>query len=110
MRLPQMIGVELPSPGISTFQRMFSVSLQVVGGSHCGATPLSSGPRQVGQFWETSSCPQAWWKMPKATLRQKTDDQVVRLLIIVPWKYLVCEECQLEAINLKLRQARSNRD
>ena len=46
----QTMGVDMPRPGIFTFHFTFSVSLQVVGGLPCGATPLASGPRHCGQF------------------------------------------------------------
>src|SRR6202034_4400166 len=48
-RLSQTMGVELPSPGIGVFHLTLLVSLQVSGGSACGATPVASGPRHCGQ-------------------------------------------------------------
>ena len=42
---PQTIGVEVPLPGIATFQRTFLLSSQLVGGFPLGAVPLASGPR-----------------------------------------------------------------
>jgi hypothetical protein len=49
MRSPQTTGVELPLPGIATFQRTFLVSLHSTGGAAVGATPVMSGPRHCGQ-------------------------------------------------------------
>lgn len=47
---PTMTGVEWPRPGRGIFQRRFSVSDQVVGGSAAsGAAPFWDGPRQWGQ-------------------------------------------------------------
>ena len=43
----------LPSMGV--FQRKFSVSLQVIGGSACNATPFQVGPRHCGQYFRASS-------------------------------------------------------
>ena len=48
-RSPQTIGDADALPGISTFQRMFFVSLHSTGGSPCGAAPVASGPRHWGQ-------------------------------------------------------------
>src|SRR5947207_13209659 len=48
-RSPQTMGVESPAPGILTFHFMWSVSLQVKGGSASGASPVASGPRHWGQ-------------------------------------------------------------
>ena len=42
-------GDELPSPGIATFQRMFSSSLHSVGGFPPRAAPVPVGPRQLAQ-------------------------------------------------------------
>jgi len=42
---PQTTGLEWPRPGISVFQRTFSVALQRTGASP-GATPSADGPRQ----------------------------------------------------------------
>jgi hypothetical protein len=50
MESPQMIGVDVPRPGILTFHRTFFPSAQVVGGSAVGATPLASGPRHCAQL------------------------------------------------------------
>jgi hypothetical protein len=36
---------------MDTFQRTFSVSLQVTGGSARGPTPVASGPRHWGQLF-----------------------------------------------------------
>src|SRR5687767_13088940 len=47
---PQMMGVEVPKPGIFVFHLRLFVSVQAVGGLACGATPLPSGPRHCGQF------------------------------------------------------------
>src|SRR6185436_1499006 len=44
-----MTGDEEPRPGISTFQRMFFVSLHSVGGLACFETPVACGPRHCGQ-------------------------------------------------------------
>src|SRR5580765_5649823 len=44
-----MTGEEEPRPGISTFQRMFFVSLHSVGGLACFETPVAYGPRHCGQ-------------------------------------------------------------
>ena len=49
IRLPQTIGVPHPLPATGTFQLMFSVLLQVIGGSACGATPFHVGPLHCGQ-------------------------------------------------------------
>ena len=48
----QMIGVDVPLPGIWVFHRTFRVSLHSVGGVAEGETPLACGPRQAGQFAE----------------------------------------------------------
>jgi len=45
------MGEAEPLPGILTFHFTLFVSLQVSGGSPCGATPLANGPRHCGQFW-----------------------------------------------------------
>ena len=45
MKSPQTTGLELPSPGMSVFQRTFSVALQVSGASPT-AMPSAAGPRQ----------------------------------------------------------------
>src|ERR1700750_2420861 len=49
MRSPQTIGDADPRPGISTFQRMFFVSLHSSGGSAVRETPVAYGPRHCGQ-------------------------------------------------------------
>ena len=49
MRLPQVTGDARPRPPISTFHLTLLVSLQLIGGSPCGLTPVSSGPRQDDQ-------------------------------------------------------------
>ena len=49
------MGVALPLPGSSTFHRMLDCSLQVVGGSPCGATPVASGPRHWCQLTDRLS-------------------------------------------------------
>src|SRR5437773_10814104 len=46
---PRMIGEERPRPVIRTFHAILLVSLQVTGGSACGAQPLPAGPRNCGQ-------------------------------------------------------------
>ncbi len=51
-RLSQMMGVDCPTPGILTFQRMLLVSLQRNGGLAFGATPIPKGPRHCGQLSE----------------------------------------------------------
>ncbi|MCH2397871.1 MAG: hypothetical protein MK364_02085, partial [Pirellulales bacterium] len=55
IRLPQIIGVPHPLPSTEVFQRKFSVSLQVIGGSACNATPFQVGPRHCGQYFRASS-------------------------------------------------------
>ena len=54
-RSPQTIGEAWPYPGISIFQRTFSVSLQLDGGSPAGAAPVASGPRHWGQSAEADA-------------------------------------------------------
>ena len=49
MRLPEIIGVEVPNPGVLIFHFTFLVSLHCDGGSASGATPVASGPRHCGQ-------------------------------------------------------------
>ena len=44
---PQTTGVELPLPGSLTFHLMFSVSLQVTGGSPVGAPLVLGDPGQL---------------------------------------------------------------
>jgi hypothetical protein len=44
------MGVELPANGSFTFQRTFSVALQVSGRFFSSETPEPLGPRQPGQF------------------------------------------------------------
>ena len=44
-----MTGDDEPRPGISTFQRMFFVSLHSMGGLACFDTPVAYGPRHCGQ-------------------------------------------------------------
>ena len=51
----QTIGVPHPLPSIRAFQRKFSVSLQVTGGSASDATPFQFGPRHCGQYFRDSS-------------------------------------------------------
>jgi len=46
----QMIGVEVPKPGSFAFHFTRSLSLQLVGGAPCGATPVAWGPRHCGQL------------------------------------------------------------
>ena len=46
----QMIGVEVPLPGSLIFHATFLVALQLTGYVPLGATPLSVGPRQLGQL------------------------------------------------------------
>src|SRR5438132_3443420 len=48
MRPAATTGEDGPRPGNSTFQRRFSLALQVVGRSFSSATPLA-GPRNWGQ-------------------------------------------------------------
>ena len=55
IRSPQIIGVPHPLPSTGVFQRKFSVSLQVTGGSACNATPFQVGPRHCGQYFRASS-------------------------------------------------------
>src|SRR5205085_10840233 len=57
MRSAQTIGVESPSPGMASFHLMLLVSLQLSGGSACGATPVPRGPRHWGQ--NSSPCESA---------------------------------------------------
>jgi hypothetical protein len=45
-----MIGVDVPSPGMWTFQEMFLLSSHFTGGLPLGATPVPSGPRHCGQL------------------------------------------------------------
>jgi hypothetical protein len=45
---PHTMGLEFPRPGMSVFQRTFSVALQVTGASPT-AIPSATGPRQYGQ-------------------------------------------------------------
>jgi hypothetical protein len=49
IRSPQITGDDEPRPGISTFQRMFFVSLHSVGGVADLETPVAKGPRHCGQ-------------------------------------------------------------
>ena len=48
-RSPQTTGDADPRPGISTFQRMFFVSLHSRGGLAVGDTPVANGPRHCAQ-------------------------------------------------------------
>src|SRR5437868_14576278 len=48
MRSPQTMGDECPLPGIDTFQRMFSDSLQRTGMPVSLEVPSPRGPRQPG--------------------------------------------------------------
>src|SRR5688572_21167017 len=47
--LSQTTGEDQPRPGVGTFQRMFSVSLQRVGRGVGPAWPFQLGPRKSGQ-------------------------------------------------------------
>jgi len=77
---PQTIGDADPRPGISTFQRMFCVSLHSVGGLPCRATPFASGPRHCPQKRSASeSCATAG--MAQARARHDTPIVVNRPLI-----------------------------
>jgi hypothetical protein len=46
---PQTTGEADPRPGISTFHRMFFVSLHSSGGVALREMPLATGPRHIGQ-------------------------------------------------------------
>src|SRR5947209_13505017 len=52
IRSPQIIGDELPMPGIGVFQRTLrpESAFQAVGGCWPSATPDAPGPRNEGQF------------------------------------------------------------
>ena len=54
MRSPQTIGEDAPRPGMSIFQRMFSVSLHFRGGLALVDTPVANGPRHSGQKFPPS--------------------------------------------------------
>ena len=45
MRFPMTMGLDVPGPGSSRFQTMFSSALQVIGGVEASRTPLPPGPR-----------------------------------------------------------------
>ena len=62
------MGVAEPLPGILTFHFTLFVSLQVSGGSPCGATPLANGPRHCGQFWSA--------EVEAARATQTTSDRI----------------------------------
>src|SRR6185295_16694925 len=49
IRSSQITGDDEPRPGISTFQRMFFVSLHSDGGVADRETPVANGPRHCGQ-------------------------------------------------------------
>src|SRR6188474_348945 len=51
---PQITGVPEPRPGISTFHRMFLVSLHSTGGSAVFDTPVAYGPRHWAQYFSAS--------------------------------------------------------
>src|SRR5262245_19856219 len=53
-----MIGVELPAPGKSVFQTMFSVAFQVRGSPFAALVAVPSLPRKPRQS-ESLSCPRA---------------------------------------------------
>jgi hypothetical protein len=72
MRSPQTTGVELPLPGIATFQRTFLVSLHSTGGAAVGATPVMSGPRHCGQKLSA---------LPSAALAAAANDSDVSTLV-----------------------------
>jgi hypothetical protein len=58
-RSPQTTGDDEPRPGISTFQRMFLVSLHSVGGVADRDTPVANGPRHWGQKRSRAAAPAA---------------------------------------------------
>src|SRR2546426_6505018 len=62
------MGEAEPLPGILTFHFTLFVSLQVSGGSPCGATPLANGPRHCGQFWSA--------EVEAARATQTTSDRI----------------------------------
>ena len=51
-----MTGDAEPRPGISTFQRMFFVSLHSSGGVAVVDTPVACGPRHCGQNRSAACC------------------------------------------------------
>lgn len=51
----QMMGVEVPNPGVATFHLMFLVSLHSSGGLATGETPVNRGPRHWGQLASCSA-------------------------------------------------------
>ncbi len=56
------MGVESPKPGIPTFHLTCSVSLQCIGGSASGATPVARGPRHWGQERLASEVESLAWR------------------------------------------------
>src|SRR5882672_3588830 len=62
MRSPHTTGDDDPRPGISTFQRMFFVSLHSRGGSAYFETPFAYGPRHCGQKRSAAAAPPALWR------------------------------------------------
>src|SRR5213593_4362174 len=67
-----MTGDEEPRPGISTFQRMFFVSLHSVGGLASFDTPVAYGPRHCGQK-RSASARAALWRPAAAGSTDSSD-------------------------------------
>src|SRR6266542_5205172 len=49
-RLPQTMGLELPTPGNATFQTTFLLASKVIGMFLSSAVPVPSAPRKRGQL------------------------------------------------------------
>src|SRR6185295_9158751 len=60
IRSSQITGDDEPRPGISTFQRMFFVSLHSAGGVADRETPVANGPRHCGQKRSAAGSGAAW--------------------------------------------------
>src|SRR5207245_3568544 len=75
IRSPQTTGDEDPRPGMSTFQRMFFVSLHSVGGFANRETPLAYGPRHCGQNRSAAAAPPALWRAWPAVARSTECDR-----------------------------------
>src|SRR2546421_148566 len=93
-----MIGVDAPSPGICTFQRTLLVSLHFSGGSACGATPFSSGPRHCGQF--SSDCATTAAGVTQEPMTAATANKLRNLTARTPLK-IECNTLPLHSLRLR---------
>src|SRR5277367_3950493 len=81
-RLSHTMGVALPSPGIGVFHLTLLVSLQVKGGSACGAKPVASGPRHCGQLRSAAESAQAAWLAKPSASGNTTDGRTSAALTL----------------------------